>query len=120
MAVRGSRTYADVNGVGGGYLRDLAFARSLLRHFLGHGEVRRVLPDPALQDLDHTLASRALEAGCVFALDNDAHTTTQLWYAETALAHARFAGIPAEKIVNCWPLDRLLAWLSNPSPERRP
>ena len=24
-------------------------------------------------------------------------------------------GIPAERIVNCWPLDRLLAWLSNPS-----
>jgi histidinol phosphatase-like PHP family hydrolase len=75
--------------------------------------------DPARQDLDHTLASRALEAGCVFALDSDAHTTTQLSYAETALAHARLAGIPAERIVNCWLLDRLLAWLSNPSSERR-
>jgi histidinol phosphatase-like PHP family hydrolase len=75
--------------------------------------------DPARQDLDHTLASRASDAGCVFALDSDAHTTTQLSYAETALAHARLAGIPAERIVNCWPLDRLLAWLSNPSPERR-
>ena len=75
--------------------------------------------DPARQDLDHTLASRALEAGCVFALDSDAHTTAQLSYAETALAHARLAGIPAERIVNCWPLDRLLAWLSNPSSEAR-
>ena len=72
--------------------------------------------DPARQDLDHTLAASALEAGCLFALDSDAHTTTQLSYAETALAHARLAGIPAERIVNCWPLDRLLAWLSNPSP----
>ena len=76
--------------------------------------------DPARQDLDHTLAASALEAGCLFALDSDAHTTTQLLYAETALAHARLAGIPAERIVNCWPLDRLLAWLSNPSSERRP
>ena len=75
--------------------------------------------DPARQDLDHTLASRALAAGCVFALDSDAHTTTQLSYAETALAHARLAGIPAERIVNCWPLDQLLAWLSNPSSARR-
>ena len=73
--------------------------------------------DPARQDLDHTLAARALEAGCLFALDSDAHTTTQLSYAETALAHARLAGIPAERIVNCWPLDRLLAWLSNPFSE---
>ena len=75
--------------------------------------------DPARQDLDYTLATRALEAGCLFALDSDAHTTTQLSYAETALAHARLAGIPADRIVNCWPLDRLLAWLSDPSSERR-
>jgi histidinol phosphatase-like PHP family hydrolase len=70
--------------------------------------------DPARQDLDHTLASRALEAGCLFALDSDAHTTAQLVYAETALAHARLAAISAESIVNCWPVDRLLAWLSDP------
>jgi histidinol phosphatase-like PHP family hydrolase len=75
--------------------------------------------DPARQDIDYTLASRALEMGCVFALDSDAHTTTQLSYAETALAHARLAGVPADRIVNCWPLDRLLAWLSNGSSERR-
>ena len=67
--------------------------------------------DPARQDLDYVMASRALEAGCLFALDSDAHTTTQLAYAETALAHARLAGIPPDRIVNGWPLDRLLAWL---------
>jgi histidinol phosphatase-like PHP family hydrolase len=71
--------------------------------------------DPARQDLDYTLAARALEAGCIFALDSDAHTTTQLSYAETALAHARLAQIPADRIVNCWPLERLLAWLTDPS-----
>jgi putative hydrolase len=76
--------------------------------------------DPARQDLDHTLAASALTAGCLFALDSDAHTTTPLSYAETALAHARLAGIPAERIVNCWPLDRLLNWLAHPSSERRP
>jgi histidinol phosphatase-like PHP family hydrolase len=75
--------------------------------------------DPARQDLDHTLARRALDAGCVFAIDSDAHTTGQLAYAETALAHARLAGIPASRIVNCWPLDRLMAWLPDPSCERR-
>jgi putative hydrolase len=75
--------------------------------------------DPARQDLDHALAVDALAAGCLFALDSDAHTTKQLSYAETALAHARLAGIPADRIVNCWPLDRLLAWLAHPSSERR-
>jgi histidinol phosphatase-like PHP family hydrolase len=71
--------------------------------------------DPARQDLDYTLGRQALRSGCVFALDSDAHTTAQLSYAETALAHARLAGIPADRIVNCWPLARLLAWLSDPS-----
>jgi len=67
--------------------------------------------DPARQDLDHNVARRALSAGCLFALDSDAHTTSQLSYAETALAHARLAAIPPDRIVNCWPIDRLLDWL---------
>jgi putative hydrolase len=71
--------------------------------------------DPARQDLDHTLARRALPTGCLFALDSDAHTTPQLAYAETAIAHARLAGIPPERIVNCWPLEQLEAWLSDPT-----
>jgi len=76
--------------------------------------------DPARQDLDYTLGRQALAFGCVFALDSDAHTTPQLSYAETALAHARLGGIPADRIVNCWPLARLLAWLSDPSSASRP
>jgi len=67
--------------------------------------------DPARQDLDHALAAQALTAGCLFALDSDAHTTLQLRYAETALAHARLAGIPLDRIVNCWPTERLIEWL---------
>ena len=75
--------------------------------------------DPARQDLDYTLARRALTFGCVFALDSDAHATAQLSYAETALAHARLAALPVDRIVNSWPLERLLAWLSDPSSECR-
>lgn len=67
--------------------------------------------DPSRQDLDHTLAKRALKRGCVFALDSDAHTTSQFAFVEIAVAHARLAGIPRDRIVNCWPLDRLLDWL---------
>jgi putative hydrolase len=74
--------------------------------------------DPSRQDLDHTLARQADALGCVFALDSDAHTTAQLSYAETALAHARLASIHEDRIVNCWPLERLLAWLEDPSSER--
>lgn len=66
--------------------------------------------DPSRQDIDYMLAKRALTAGCVFALDSDAHSAAELRYAETAVAHARLAGIPSDRIVNCWPLNRLLDW----------
>jgi putative hydrolase len=69
--------------------------------------------DPARQDLDYTIAAHALSTGCLFALDSDAHNTGQLSYVETAIAHARLAAIPPERIVNCWPTDRLMAWLSD-------
>jgi histidinol phosphatase-like PHP family hydrolase len=75
--------------------------------------------DPARQDLDYLLAGAALAEGCLFALDSDAHTTEQLAYAETAIAHARLAGIPADRIVNYWPLDRLLNWLADPQTDIR-
>jgi histidinol phosphatase-like PHP family hydrolase len=66
--------------------------------------------DPARQDIDYTLAPRAMGAGCLFALDSDAHSTGELAYAETSIAHARLAGIPPDRIINCWTLDRLVAW----------
>jgi histidinol phosphatase-like PHP family hydrolase len=69
--------------------------------------------DPARQDIDHALAHRAIKAGCLFSLNSDAHTGSQLRYAETAIAHARLAGIPAERVINCWELDRLLDWLAD-------
>jgi histidinol phosphatase-like PHP family hydrolase len=66
--------------------------------------------DPSRQDVDHELARRAVEAGCLFALDSDAHSNEELQYAETAVAHARLAGIPIDRVINCWPVDRLLGW----------
>jgi histidinol phosphatase-like PHP family hydrolase len=68
--------------------------------------------DPARQDIDFELAARARAAGCLFALDSDAHSVGELRYAETAIAHARLAGIPRTRIVNCWPLEKLLDWLA--------
>jgi histidinol phosphatase-like PHP family hydrolase len=66
--------------------------------------------DSARQDLDYDLARRALAHGCLFAIDSDAHATDQWWMAETALAHARIAGIPRQRVINCWPLEHLLEW----------
>jgi histidinol phosphatase-like PHP family hydrolase len=68
--------------------------------------------DPSRQDVDFELARRAVRAGCLLALDSDAHSVEELQYAETAIAHARLAAVPRDRVINCWPLDRLLSWAS--------
>jgi histidinol phosphatase-like PHP family hydrolase len=62
------------------------------------------------QDLDHELARQALAAGCRFALDSDAHSGRELVYSEFAIAHARLAGIPRDRVINTWPAARLDDW----------
>ena len=71
--------------------------------------------DPSRQDLDYDLAQRAVASGCLFAIDSDAHATDQWWYAETGLAHARIAGVPRSRVINCWPLAKLLDWAQSRS-----
>jgi histidinol phosphatase-like PHP family hydrolase len=68
--------------------------------------------DPSRQDVDFELAQRGIKAGCLFALDSDAHSVEELRYADTAIAHARLAGVAKERVINCWELDRLLSWLA--------
>jgi histidinol phosphatase-like PHP family hydrolase len=62
------------------------------------------------QDVHYELAAQALSAGCIFALDSDAHSVSELDYTDNAIAHARLAGIPEERIVNYWPDGRFLEW----------
>jgi histidinol phosphatase-like PHP family hydrolase len=62
------------------------------------------------QDVHYELAARALAHGCLFALDSDAHANAELEYADIAIAHARLAGIPQDRIVNYWTDDRFLEW----------
>jgi putative hydrolase len=69
--------------------------------------------DPSRQDLDFELAARAIESGCLFAIDSDAHAVSQLHYADIGLAHARLAGVPRDRVINTWPLDQLLDWASS-------
>jgi histidinol phosphatase-like PHP family hydrolase len=63
------------------------------------------------QDIDYLLAGRALDAGCLFALDSDAHSIGELRFSDYAIAHARIAGVPAERVINCWSDERLEAWM---------
>jgi putative hydrolase len=63
------------------------------------------------QDIDFELARHALDAGCIFALDSDAHSIGELRFSEYAIAHARLARIPASRVINCWSNDELDEWM---------
>jgi len=56
-------------------------------------------------------------------VDSDAHTSAQLRYARIGLAHARLAQLPADRILNCWPVKDILKWAQGrrgPGRRRRP
>jgi len=63
------------------------------------------------QDVDAGLAAQAHAAGCLIALDSDAHSPLELVFSRMAIAHARLAGIPAARVVNSWSNERLLDWI---------
>src|SRR6201998_2157960 len=63
---------------------------------------------PERRDPPRRLLGLALEVGCVFSIDTDAHAPGPLWFL--AYGAQRAAGVPTERIVNTWPVDQLLAW----------
>lgn len=65
---------------------------------------------PERQDPPDELIAIALDAGCLFAIDSDAHAPGQLSLLDHGAERAERAGIPAERIVTTWGLDRLRAW----------
>jgi putative hydrolase len=69
---------------------------------------------PERSDPPDDLMVLALEAGCLFSIDSDAHAPGQLDFQIYGCARAERIGVPVERIVNTWQLDRLLAW-ANPT-----
>ena len=63
------------------------------------------------QDIDFELAAHARDAGCIFALDSDAHSIGELRFSDYAIAHARLARIPKSRVINCWSTDQLEEWM---------
>lgn len=67
---------------------------------------------PERQDPPDELISIALEAGCLFSIDSDAHAPGQLSLLDYGAERAERAGVPPERVVTTWPLDRLRGWLA--------
>ncbi len=65
---------------------------------------------PERADPPDDLVRLALEAGCLFSIDSDAHAPGQLDFLDHGCARAAALGVPLERIVTTWPLEDLLAW----------
>lgn len=68
---------------------------------------------PERLDPPAELIDVALQHGCLFSIDSDAHATGQLEWQPHGCEKAVEAGIPGERIVNTWPAERLLAWTAS-------
>ena len=65
---------------------------------------------PERLDPPMELLAIAVESGCLFSVDTDAHAPGQLDWQPYGCARAAAAGVPVERIVNTWPVEELLEW----------
>ncbi len=79
----------------------------VFREAASHGVSLEIDCDPARMDLSPEHARLALECGCTFALDGDAHAPAEFAYVPMAAWMARRAGIPMDRILNFKPLEDL-------------
>ena len=75
-----------------------------------HGTAVEINSRPERRDPPTRLLVLALEIGCDFSIDTDAHAPGQLDFLGYGAQRALDNGVPVERIVNTWPLDKLLAW----------
>ncbi|RIV32601.1 PHP domain-containing protein [Micromonospora radicis] len=65
---------------------------------------------PERQDPPKRLIRRALEAGCWFAINTDAHAPGQLDWQRFGCERAARCGVPTDRVINTWTADELVAW----------
>lgn len=65
---------------------------------------------PERQDPPDRLIRLALEAGCLFSIDTDAHAPGHLDFVGYGAERAVANGVPADRIITTWPVERLLDW----------
>ena len=85
-------------------------ARAVFEACAEHGVAVEINSRPERQDPPDELLALALEIGCLFSIDSDAHAPGQLSLLDHGAARAERAGVPAERIVTTWGLERLRRW----------
>lgn len=85
-------------------------ARAVFEACAGHGVAVEVNSRPERRDPPTALLELARDIGCLFSIDSDAHAPGQLDFLAYGCERVERAGIPADRVVNTWPRERLLEW----------
>jgi len=85
-------------------------ARAVFEACLEHDVAVEINSRPERRDPPTALLELARDIGVLFSIDSDAHAPGQLDFLVYGCERAEQAGIDADRIVNTWPRDRLLAW----------
>lgn len=75
-----------------------------------YGKAVEINSRPERQDPPKRLMRQALEAGCMFAIDTDAHAPGQLDWQRFGCERASLCGVTADRVINSWPAERVLEW----------
>lgn len=78
-----------------------------------HGVAVEINCRPERRDPPGRLLRLAIEAGCVFAIDTDAHAPGQLDWLGNGTSRAEAFGIPAGRVVNTRSAADLLSWTAD-------
>ncbi len=75
------------------------------------GVALEINANPERLDLDDVYARRAVELGCLIAIDTDAHGVEWFGHAQYGVTTARRGWLTSDRVINTWPSEKLLAWL---------
>jgi putative hydrolase len=65
---------------------------------------------PERLDPPRRLIRQALDQGCMFSIDTDAHAPGQMDWQANGCSRAVESGVPADRVINTWDVDELRAW----------
>jgi putative hydrolase len=85
-------------------------ARAVFEACVEHDVAVEINSRPERRDPPTRLLELARDIGCLFSIDSDAHAPGQLDMVDYGCDRAEAAGIDADRIVNTWTRERLLAW----------
>jgi putative hydrolase len=89
-------------------------AEAVFRACAEYGTAVEINSRPERLDPPRRLLSLAVERGCEFAIDTDAHAPGQLDWQYNGVERAIECGVQVERVVNSRPVGDLLQWTSDP------